>query len=74
MSEKLKPCPFCGGEKIYSREFRGILEDALTVLVRCAGCGAELEGAASHPQEDICRAAAWEDATGKWNTRVERAN
>lgn len=73
MSEKLKPCPFCGGEKIYSREFRGILEDALTVLIYCAGCGAQLEGTASHLEEDIRRAAAWEDATGRWNARAECA-
>ena len=34
MTEKLKPCPFCGGEA-------EIIDDAMGTISRCRRCGAE---------------------------------
>ena len=40
MSEKLKPCPFCGGEAAADDG-----EPGYELLPYCAGCGARVEGA-----------------------------
>ena len=57
MSEKLKPCPFCGGEV---KEFTG--EDAAPYrwTVECDNCGAHVGSYTRH------------NARVKWNRRVGR--
>lgn len=40
MNEKLKPCPFCGGEAELQYDGRGDREAAGMSFVRCKDCGA----------------------------------
>ena len=54
MSEKLKPCPFCGGAGDVE------LSDSRGFRVRCKGCGASME--LVHPTQA--------DAWRRWNHRV----
>ena len=72
MSKELKPCPFCGGSKFHIKEFDGVLEDCITVHIRCMGmdCGVEIEGVGVNPDPDIRRESAFKDAVKRWNRRV----
>lgn len=71
MTERLKPCPFCGGSNLHAGDFDGILEDGVTVYIRCMNCGGNIEGTGAHPEEAIRARAALEDATERWNARKE---
>ena len=56
--EKLKPCPFCGGEaKLYSRAIDWLLSEH---LVRCKKC---------HCETDVYDTK--EEATEAWNRRYK---
>ena len=59
MSEKLKPCPFCGGEV---KKFVGPIN--LTIMFICKKCGA-----------DVCFYDAEHEpkATEAWNRRADNA-
>ena len=56
MSEKLKPCPFCGGEAGYAREGTG----RVSCQVSCTNCGAHHESGDSD----------WSNGSS-WNRRPE---
>ena len=73
LESTLEPCPFCGGRKFHINEFDGVLEDCITVHVRCMGmdCGAEIEGVGVNPDPDIRREWALKDAADRWNRRAE---
>lgn len=71
MPEKLKPCPFCGGEvKIYNmvsniaQHLDGFLTlDGECYAVRCDDCNCEISF--------ISAAASEEQTTQAWNRRTE---
>lgn len=57
MSEKLKPCPFCGGNKVETRTD----DEGISWYIFCNNCGA------------MCGYALSEDEVVKaWNRRAER--
>jgi Lar family restriction alleviation protein len=62
MSEKLKPCPFCGSANVEVQAFR---HESECYTVRCDGCGAlgplKRSSAGSH--------ISWDLAMESWNTR-----
>lgn len=62
MSEKLKPCPFCGGTPKL-KSFR-VAEDAEVAFICCSDCEAK-----TTEFEDAY--APFEDAITAWNTRKE---
>ena len=71
--EKLKPCPFCGGESHYSKSentgysnSRG--ESLWFVKVGCARCGANVEVVRRCDLPNL--AALEEQAAAIWNTRA----
>ena len=56
MTEKLKPCPFCGGEaEVYENEY----ENITLFMVACKNCGISTAG---YDYE--------EDAIKDWNRRA----
>ena len=55
MAEKLKPCPFCGGDDLY---FPHGTDPA---VIECSGCGAR--SGVPDDQTEV-------EATAKWNARV----
>lgn len=67
--EKLKPCPFCGGEAKLKMEHKpGI---GLTLWCECESCGAEATGYC--PQDNIDSFdKSRELALEKWNRRAEK--
>lgn len=62
MSEKLLPCPFCGGEAEYHVECE-------MVTVRCSICGATTSGWWDEPEEAI---AEWNRRADGWISVEER--
>ena len=44
MNNKLKPCPFCGGEAKYITyyPFDGYQRESPTYIIKCEECGAEV--------------------------------
>ncbi|MBQ9564190.1 MAG: Lar family restriction alleviation protein [Synergistaceae bacterium] len=69
MNEKLRPCPFCGGEAyVLPPDSRKCCRNAVTVSVECAICGAKpfkTVMPATATDEEMYRAAAT-----AWNRRV----
>lgn len=64
MTEKLKPCPFCGGEAKYAKAgwFKGFPEEiADYVMIVCSSCGATTETYKSI-----------NELTSLWNKRSEK--
>lgn len=55
MTEKLKPCPFCGGEA-----FNRVRPSSIHIQVHCDGCGAR--GPGEHTEVSAITA---------WNTRPQ---
>ena len=56
MSEKLKPCPFCGGEAVYDRDWKG---------VQCRVCNARI---ANNFQRKKDAVEAWNTRPNPWRT------
>lgn len=56
--EKLKPCPFCGSERIETN----IITDTPQAYLKCRGCGIEQT---IHSTE--------QDAIEDWNTRAKES-
>ena len=61
MSEKLKPCPFCGGEAVYDKDIAGYF------FVCCPSDECNTQVASYHYPS-------LEEAINAWNTRVEAQN
>ena len=59
MTEKLKPCPFCGGEAKLRNE-------GCCIFVKCKNCGAE--AGLVHISAEYC---ANEKAAEAWNRRAD---
>ena len=58
MSDKLKPCPFCGGEAVYSNDYGNPEVVSHAVMCLDPDCGATITG----PYKDVVIAA--------WNRRA----
>jgi len=76
MSEKLKPCPFCGGEAIADCGFNydydgGNRYYAYSADVTCS-CGCTLHVENSWPKEYVAGENMLDFAIAVWNTREER--
>lgn len=56
MSEKLKPCPFCGGEAVYDRDWKD---------VQCRVCNARI---ANNFQRKKDAVEAWNTRPNPWHT------
>ena len=71
MSEKLKPCPFCGNEFLGVRVVAGTIEEPFTheARVTCHNCGAE--GKHIRMWEDILEEEIVQKAVAGWNERWE---
>jgi Lar family restriction alleviation protein len=61
MTDKLKPCPFCGGEGDAFTAFDPNVEE--TWLVHCKSCEASI----ATPERDNTK----QEATELWNTRAD---
>lgn len=57
MTEKLKPCPFCGGEKVYVNK-----RQAHEVEIECLSCPAKIEAIGILREKDAIKA---------WNRRAK---
>lgn len=67
-NEKLKPCPFCGGEAELQYGGRGDRESAGMSFVRCKGCcaiGKKFEVSRKYSSD--------EEAIEAWNRRADNA-
>lgn len=63
--DNLKPCPFCGGEKLYFHSYEpyyGYQGDLTAYRIVCASCGAKLERKEA------------EEAMKAWNRRADNDN
>jgi len=78
MSEKLKPCPFCGGHDIVSSAMnRGInyRDSEFYLSVTCKKCGAKISvGADLGGVPFECVEQVIEETREKWNRRTGNAN
>lgn len=72
MTDKLKPCPFCGGGDIYigERDIGGPREYSLVAYARCLECGAQVEGSGVDSDEEIRGFLARQAAVAAWNRRA----
>lgn len=66
MSEKLKPCPFCGGKQIILDCWEGI--HGMNYFVRCRKCRITLYSSDGFMLQSFATAEAAEKA---WNSRAE---
>jgi len=66
-TDKLKPCPFCGG-------IATLEDERLLWVVRCTGCGACVLGVRAEEPEKQLSASYWEmirqSAIDRWNRRA----
>ena len=60
MSERLKPCPFCGSDRVsFLPDDEQLLEDTITGFIWCRGCGFSSDSFYSE-----------KDALENWNRRT----
>ena len=72
MSEKIKPCPHCGGDAVLDTDLDDPYDGKMTVFVRCEICGSR--GKAFPVAEDPYITGNWDtprccDAIDAWNLR-----
>lgn len=64
MSEKLRPCPFCGGEaKIFADQGGGI-------CVKCMKCYCQTDNRCDFSYDDCMRTNAFNSIVEMWNRRT----
>lgn len=65
-NDKLKPCPFCGGEDLELQNTH-----TASYWIECLSCGCELHGEAFSPDDDFqAHHAAKDSAIEAWQRRV----
>ena len=64
-SDKLKPCPFCGGEACYKTPMRILTERIMTI--ECQACGAYPYVVSFTDDDETDKK---NELTEKWNRRV----